>query len=75
MLGRIDQDTWNFTFRVNLSITPELTLQYYGSPFVGTGRYGEFKRATDTLARDYAERLSSTAPTRSRTRRRRTRFA
>ena len=57
VLGRIDQDTWSFTFRVNLSITPELTLQYYGSPFVGTGRYAEFKRASDTLAHDYAARF------------------
>jgi uncharacterized protein DUF5916 len=50
VLGRIDQDTWSFTLRVDLSLTPELTLQYYGSPFVGTGRYTSFKRATDTLA-------------------------
>jgi hypothetical protein len=62
VLGRIDQDTWNFTFRVNLSITPDLTLQYYGSPFVGTGRYAEFKRATDTLARDYAARFHLYTP-------------
>jgi hypothetical protein len=51
VLGRIDQDTWSFTFRVNLSITPDLTVQYYGSPFIGTGRYTAFKRATDTLAK------------------------
>jgi hypothetical protein len=50
VLGRIDQDTWSFTVRVNLSITPDLTVQYYGSPFIGTGRYTAFKRATDTLA-------------------------
>jgi hypothetical protein len=51
VLGRIDQDTWSFVFRVNLSITPDLTVQYYGSPFIGTGRYTAFKRATDTLAK------------------------
>jgi hypothetical protein len=62
VLGRIDQDTWNFTFRVNLSITPDLTLQYYGSPFVGTGRYTGFKRATDTLARAYEARFHLYAP-------------
>jgi hypothetical protein len=50
VLGRIEQDTWSFTVRVNVSITPDLTLQYYGSPFIGTGRYTAFKRATDTLA-------------------------
>jgi hypothetical protein len=62
VLGRIDQDTWSFTFRVNVSITPELTIQYYGSPFVGTGRYTDFKRATDTLAREYVDRFRLYSP-------------
>jgi hypothetical protein len=57
VLGRIDQDTWSFTFRVNLSITPDLTVQYYGSPFIGTGRYTAFKKATDTLARANSARF------------------
>jgi hypothetical protein len=62
VLGRIDQDTWSFTFRVNLSITPDLTVQYYGSPFVGTGRYTAFKKATDTLARANADRFHLYGP-------------
>ena len=57
VLGRIDQDTWSFTARANLSITPELTVQYYGSPFIGTGRYEAFKKATNTLARSYGDRF------------------
>jgi len=47
---------------VNLALSPELTLQYYGSPFVGTGRYTELKRATDTLAQDYADRFHLYGP-------------
>jgi hypothetical protein len=62
VLGRIDQDTWDFTFRVDLALSPDLTVQYYGSPFIGTGRYSEFKRATDTLARDYADRFHLYGP-------------
>jgi Domain of unknown function (DUF5916)/Carbohydrate family 9 binding domain-like len=62
VLGRIRQDTWAFTFRANLSITPELTVQYYGSPFIGTGRYSSFKKATDTLATAYADRFRLYAP-------------
>jgi hypothetical protein len=57
VLGRIDQDIWDFTFRADLAITPNLTLQYYGSPFIGTGRYTEFKQATDTLAQRYQDRF------------------
>jgi hypothetical protein len=62
ILGRIDQDTWSFALRVNLSITPDLTVQYYGSPFIGTGRYSAFKQATETLARDNASRFHLYGP-------------
>lgn len=57
ILGRIDQQVWNFTFRVNLAVTPELTVQYYGSPFVAKGAYSAFRRATDTLADAYESRF------------------
>ena len=57
VLGRIDQDTFSFTFRSNLALTPDLTVQYYGSPFISTARYGAFKRATDTLAQAYESRF------------------
>jgi hypothetical protein len=62
VLGRIDQDTWSLTFRVNLSITPDLTVQYYGSPFIGTGRYTAFKKATDSLAKANAARFHLYSP-------------
>jgi hypothetical protein len=57
VLGRIDQEVWNLTVRANLSLTPELTVQYYGSPFIATGRYMNFKKATDTLAANYEDRF------------------
>jgi hypothetical protein len=62
VMGRIDQEVWGFTFRANLAVTPELTVQYYGSPFIATGRYGEFKKATDTLAAGYEDRFHRYAP-------------
>jgi len=57
VVARMDQDTWNVTFRVNLSVTPDLTVQYYGSPFIGTGRYTAYKKVTDALAQDNADRF------------------
>ncbi len=57
LLARIEQDTWSFTLRADLTLTPELTVQLYASPFIGTGRYTDFKRATDTLAPSYADRF------------------
>jgi len=62
VMGRIEQDTWSFTIRADLSITPELTVQYYGSPFISTGRYTAFKQATDTLAREYDARFHLYGP-------------
>jgi hypothetical protein len=57
MLGRINQDVWDMTLRANLTLTPEFTLQYYGSPFIAVGHYADFKRATNTLAAQYEQRF------------------
>ena len=57
VMGRIDQEVWGLTLRANLTVTPELTIQYYGSPFIATGRYAQFKKATQTLATAYEDRF------------------
>jgi uncharacterized protein DUF5916/cellulose/xylan binding protein with CBM9 domain len=62
VVGRIDQDTWGLTFRANLTLSPDLTLQYYGSPFLSSGRYTRFKRVTDPLAQAYAQRFHEYGP-------------
>jgi hypothetical protein len=62
VLGRLDQDTWSFTFRVNLSVTPDLTVQYYGSPFLSTGRFTAYKKATDPLAQANSDRFHLYGP-------------
>ncbi len=62
VLGRIEQDTLSTTLRVNFNLTPDLSLQFYGSPFVSTGRYTDFKRATATQAPRYADRFHAFDP-------------
>jgi hypothetical protein len=57
VLGNIDQTTHNLTVRLGVSVMPELTIQYYGSPFVSSGRFAAFKRAAGTLAPEYDERF------------------
>ena len=57
VLGNIDQTTHSLTIRLNVSITPDLTIQYYGSPFVSSGRYTVFRKATNTLAPQYDDRF------------------
>jgi len=57
ILGTINQKTLGLTFRVDLNLTPEFSIQYYGSPFVSLGSYSQFKYITSPKARLYAERF------------------
>ncbi len=43
LLGRLNRKIYELTLRVNYAITPDLTLQYYGSPYITTGHYSAFK--------------------------------
>ena len=58
ILGTIDQKTLGLTFRVDLNLSPEFSVQYYGSPFVSRGSYSKFKRVTDPDAKEYEDRFS-----------------
>jgi hypothetical protein len=59
ILGTIDQKTLGLTFRVDLNLTPEFSVQYYGSPFVSRGSYSRFKHVTNPDARSYEDRFTS----------------
>jgi hypothetical protein len=62
MLGRNNEDLWSFTFRVNLAITPDLTITYYGSPFIASSRFTNIRKATDTLSTVYENRFYRYGP-------------
>jgi hypothetical protein len=57
IFGRIDQKTLAVTLRFNISLTPDLSIQFYGQPFVSAGDYTEFKHITDSRARNYDDRF------------------
>jgi hypothetical protein len=59
LVGDIDHRSTSFTFRGELFLTPELSLQYYGSPFYSVGDYDDFRRVSDAGSRDIDSRLSS----------------
>jgi len=50
ILGQINQETLGLTFRIDYNITPEISFQYYGSPFATRGQYKDYKVITN--ARD-----------------------
>ena len=57
LMSAIRQNTTGFTFRVDYCITPDLSVQFYGNPFISTGKYSEFKRATNTIDKQYENRF------------------
>jgi hypothetical protein len=57
ILGTIDQKTLGLTFRVDLNVTPEFSVQYYGSPFVSIGKYSQLKFVTNPRSADYNNRF------------------
>jgi len=50
IVGSINQKTLTITARLNYNITPDLTIQYYGQPFISRGRYQNFKSVSQSLA-------------------------
>jgi len=44
-------------FRIDYHITPEFSIQYYGSPFISKGSYSEFKYVVDPLSKEYNNRF------------------
>ncbi len=57
LTARIQQTTYNMTVRLNYVLTPNLTIEYWGQPFISTGEYSEFKRITEANAEAYTDRF------------------
>jgi len=56
LFGNIEQKTLNMSLRINFNITPDLTIQYWGQPFIASGEYSEFKMITDPKAGKFTDR-------------------
>lgn len=59
LVGQIDQQTPSLTFRAELFLNPELSIQYYGSPYFSVGDFSEFKRVDQSTERDMESRLEA----------------
>ena len=55
--GEIDQRTLSMSIRLNYTINPNLTIQYWGQPFISRGRYSNFKHITDPVAKTFVDRF------------------
>ena len=56
IFGTINQKTLALTIRLNFSITPDLSIQFYGQPFISVGGYSQFKQITDPRAAQFENR-------------------
>ncbi len=60
--GSIDQKVIGMSFRINFNLTPDLTLQYWGQPFIAYGKYYNYKYITAPMASDYHSRFALYSP-------------
>ncbi len=58
IFARINQKTLSFTFRLDFTLTPDLSIQYYGQPFISSGKYDKYKRITLPHANRFSDRYS-----------------
>lgn len=45
IVGHMDQKTYGMTMKLQVNVTPDISLQWYGAPFTSTARFGDFKKA------------------------------
>ena len=62
VFASIDQKTISMSLRVNFNLSPDLTLQYWGQPFIASGKYYDFKYITDPMASEYTNRFAVLDP-------------
>jgi Domain of unknown function (DUF5916)/Carbohydrate family 9 binding domain-like len=57
IVSEVDQRSLSLTARLNYNITPDLTVQYYGQPFIFRAKYQNFGYVTDPLNKSYDGRF------------------
>ncbi len=57
VFGKIDQKVLSMSLRINYNITPDLTVQYWGQPFIASGKYSDFKMITHPKADVFSDRF------------------
>lgn len=58
VIGKIDRKTIFTTIRAEYFVTPELSLQYYGSPYASTGEYLDYRKVKQSKSKDINERFA-----------------
>lgn len=56
VMASLSRKVYDLSLRVNLSISPELSIQYYAQPYIFAGKYSDYKQITDPKANDFTNR-------------------
>ncbi len=56
--ANIDQRTFSTAIRFNYSLNPNLSIQYYGEPFISRGTYTDFNYVNDAAAEALGQRVT-----------------
>ena len=56
ILGSLAKKIYDLSLRINVSFTPELSLQYYAQPYIFAGKYSDYKRINDPRASRFTDR-------------------
>ncbi|MCD4773787.1 MAG: carbohydrate binding family 9 domain-containing protein [Bacteroidales bacterium] len=57
IVAEINRKILSTSLRIDFSLSPDLSIQYWGQPFIFSGDYSEFKRITNSQAKDYNNRF------------------
>lgn len=49
LVSSIDQEFVSMDFRIDIGITPDMSIQFWGQPFLFSGNYSEFKKVVDPM--------------------------
>jgi hypothetical protein len=58
-VGKLGRKTLYTTLRAELFVTPELSLQYYGSPYASIGKFMDFKRVENADSKNLSDRFKT----------------
>jgi len=57
IMARLYSKEFSVSARINVGITPDMSIQYYGQPFFFSGDYTHFKTITNSVATGYNDRF------------------
>lgn len=55
LVSSIDKEYASLDIRINVGITPDLSIQFWGQPFLFSGNYSDYKKVVDPMASNFKD--------------------